>query len=205
MKNFRRGLILLFLLALTTCGPTGKEDAISAIPFMKEFVEQGSQSSPESLNPTRFSPLTGPILDRGFSSATYWYEFNAPHSGKENKQFIVFESLTLDRLEIYAAGNPRTQIAKLGDHFPRSLWPVGWSDFPTFPIESDRIYYIRLESTSLIKMPITIRTETNLRAFTERRVFLTAMYAGFILMLALAAALLSWRFEISSIYSTRPT
>ncbi|HNJ04919.1 MAG TPA: 7TM-DISM domain-containing protein, partial [Leptospiraceae bacterium] len=158
---------------------------VSAIPYLAGFKDNARNWTARDVVRADFKPVAGAILDEGFSDAAHWLKFSTPRTSGKQSMFLVFESLTLDRAELYSLENPESAVARAGDFYPRSSWAVPWSDYPTFPVESGKSYLIRLQSTSLLMMPVTLRTESNLRGFTERRTFLSALYAGFTLMLCL--------------------
>lgn len=160
---------------------------VSALPYLAGFKDNTRNRTARDAVHADFKPVAGAILDEGFSDAAHWLKFSTPLPAGEKSMFLVFESLTLDRAELYSLEKPESAVARAGDFYPRSSWAVPWSDYPTFPVESGTSYLIRLQSTSLLMMPVTLRTESNLRGFTERRTFLSAIYAGFTVMLCLVA------------------
>lgn len=190
MAVARLAIGLLFLGALCA-GCTGKERGadgeISGALFIEKFTDTSRRLSAQEAAAAEFKPLPGEILDEGFSSDVHWLKVRIPAQLGRGPQFIVFESLTLDRADLYSAENLKDPVFRAGDHYQRSIWAVPWSDYPTFAVLAGQTYLIRLETTSLLMMPVTVRTETNLRDFTERRTYLSALYAGFTLMLCLVA------------------
>lgn len=160
---------------------------LSAVPHISIVRDASLTLTAEEAVHASFSPLTGSVFEEGFSRAAYWLKLRIPDRLPGEQTFIVFESLTLDQAEIYSAENPEVLLSKSGDRAVRSSWAVPWSDYPTFPVESGKTYLIRLQSTSLLMMPVTIRSESNLREFTERRTYISALYAGFTVMFCLVA------------------
>ncbi|MCE9598937.1 MAG: helix-turn-helix domain-containing protein [Spirochaetia bacterium] len=177
---------LLSAAQLSAEGTAGTE--FSAIPHISVFEDQSARATIEEASSFQFHPIATRVFDQGFSKSAFWLKVQVPELKSKEQHFIVFESLTLNRADFYA--DPATPMPlKAGTIFPRSGWAIPWSDYATFPVRPGTTYLIRVHTSSLILMPVTFRSESNLRSFTEQRTYLSAAYAGFICMLALAAIL----------------
>lgn len=178
----------LTLVLMAGCKPSAQHfTESSGIAHLSAYKDTSGQLTAKDAWNAPFEAMTGTIFDEGFSAAAYWLRLRMPADQAGEPQFIVFESLTLDRAEIYSARMPVEPAGRAGDRIGRSSWAVPWSDYATFPVQSGETYLIRIQSTSLLMMPVTIRSESNLREFTERRTYISALYAGFIVMFCLVA------------------
>ncbi|MFO1471532.1 MAG: 7TM diverse intracellular signaling domain-containing protein [Turneriella sp.] len=126
-----------------------------------------------------------------FSRSVFWLRFDTAAMAdfeRFRNGYLVFEWKALDSLELFPKDGARI-IA--GDAFPKSQWSLPEAHFPAFRLNAakngQRVFYIRLESTSIKNFPILLKSETNYTHDLKREITIIFIYSTIFLVLILFA------------------
>lgn len=144
----------------------------------------------------QFQQYTEPVLSLGITRSVYWVRFRLPHNGNnstETSQLLQINNPNLDKMELFipVADNSsrsgiRYSVKAVGVSRPSSNMDImdnTWVFSIPGNFSPDQFVYLRLESTSALRLPILLWQDNN--AFISH-VFLKNLGFGFFYGILLA-------------------
>ncbi|WP_246048734.1 7TM diverse intracellular signaling domain-containing protein [Leptospira sarikeiensis] len=171
----------LFGFCSTIHGSKSSKDLCSGYNF-EIALDPNRSFIAEELDKTYFKPLDPQFLDLGFSNAAIWLRLSGKQKKQNEKCYIILEWPTLTNVDFYETNTKGKLVlsGQAGTILPRNKWSISWIDHPSFQITSDKDLLIHIETRSIIRFPISLLTETEIREETNRKATTSSMYAGFI-------------------------
>ncbi|EQA47344.1 7TM diverse intracellular signaling [Leptospira broomii serovar Hurstbridge str. 5399] len=168
--------------------PEDSDDSCKKYNF-QIWIDPSGKTAPDEAFKQTFERLNRQFLDLDFTYATVWLKASGKPENPGQRCYIVLEWPTLTKAEFFALDEfGRSGFrGQAGAILPRSQWAIPWIDYPSFPILGEKEILIRINTWSLMRFPIAIRSETEMREQMDRRVFYTSLYAGFMAAVCLFA------------------
>ncbi|RLP54089.1 hybrid sensor histidine kinase/response regulator [Ketobacter nezhaii] len=138
-----------------------------------------------------FASGAAEVLNKGFSQSAFWLHsrFSFPEQPDiyHITRYVSLEYSLLDSVDFYVIENGEVTGKWLtGDSRPFNTRPVDYSRF-LFPVEFNRgdikDIYIRVQSTSLLRMPVTIWTPSEFHDAQRPKLLLDGLYFGILLLM----------------------
>lgn len=157
-------------LALEPVNILGEGDSLSLGPYleyMKDPYQSLSLADVRARN-EQFRPHDSEVLNVGYTSAGHWVRFRLSNPGpRPVERYLEFRSLFADRLNLYQPqGAGEYEPVRSGRLVPPDQRPRPARNF-VFPItlapESDRTYYLYVDSADTLTIPLYLHTNEGLQ------------------------------------------
>ncbi len=131
----------------------------------------------------RFRPSKQNVPNFGLASSAHWLRFTVENkAGEERAWLLEVQAATVDHVDLYARDSSgRFHRFSAGDAVPMKEWEIRYR-YPTFPLRippgETRTFFLRLESTGLIRAWLVIACEKEFLAQEFRSSVLFALFAG---------------------------
>ncbi len=189
-------------LALTACGgearaPRGLTEVFRSVECLVQGPAEASSSQIPPIT-AGWKPCSPSAMKVAYSRDTFWIRGQEPIDPAP--MIVAFEWKTLSYVDLLITQEGQVlEHLRAGDRRVRSTWPLAYGDYPAFPLKplSDRAYYFRLQSDSVMNFPITVRTPTAFRQQFDRESMVAFAYSGILLAITVLAILFAVGFRDS--------
>ncbi|KEQ12237.1 hypothetical protein GZ78_27815 [Endozoicomonas numazuensis] len=163
---------------------------IDLTPYLELFRTKDKNLDVHTLvdNPLiRFSPVTEKYINLAYSNDRIWLKFNVRN--ESNKTIDLFVESGFSRLDFvslhFKNDNDKWQTLSSGDRFPFEQRPLDTQQllFPiTVPAHSLQTYYIDIQSSSSLHIPLYLTSAQTLIEISEQRYWADGLFYGICLM-----------------------
>nr|WP_199082547.1 7TM-DISM domain-containing protein [Pedobacter sp. ASV19] len=121
---------------------------------------------------TDFIRSTKSVPNFGVEDYTIWIRFSVLNQSDESNLTLQIDHPVLDNIELYSDLNNKITVKKLGEAYP---FKQRIYNDPSFifqldvPKEQEKVYYMRIESSDNIQLPIFIGKERNIIESTKNK------------------------------------
>jgi len=192
-------LLLVVSLTILRCENKIKPLKANITPHISYIEDKNEQLVFEKINSAKaheWQFVRQPAFDFGFSKSVYWLKIDLsamPDFSALKRAYLVFEWKALDSVQLFLPQHPsgKNEIQVAGDAFPKSQWNLPEAHFPAFmihPLEAmQKIWYVRLKSTSLMSFPVFVKNENTYLKDLKREVISINIYLIVVLLLVILA------------------
>jgi serine phosphatase RsbU (regulator of sigma subunit) len=145
---------------------TSEQDKYNLSDFAYVLVDDKSEFSIDKIIRPKYSfdfNKDDRGLNYGFSDASYWFKFKAKSEDLESRWLLELSYPVLDTVEFYHLDSEGIwQMTRMGDKQPFYDRPIDYRNFLVplhFDDNSVQVYYVRVRSSSAVRVPMTIFSE----------------------------------------------
>lgn len=147
----------------------------SLVPWLSQYLDSSTILGTEDVQQgnTPFQPVSHKGISLGFVDSALWLRFTLRNSHEQaNDLFLEVSYPQLDNIQLYTTSTDiRTTLQQLGDLQPAEQRPIN-TRLPTFhinlPAGETRTYYLRIQSTSALNVPVNLSGAAALMAQQQR-------------------------------------
>ncbi|TGL36802.1 helix-turn-helix domain-containing protein [Leptospira koniambonensis] len=181
--------LLVSLLAIGACKlpNQGEKETNCSLEVLQLRTSSAGERDPNSAFTQVFEDLGQPTIDFGFTDRTIWIKLKSKPFSNEKKCYAILEWPTITNIDFFLQTNTGewNLYGQAGSILERSKWKVSWLDHPSIPLLQNKEILVRINTRSLIRIPITILSEEEARDRTNDRTMFSSFYAGFMLAICL--------------------
>ncbi len=171
---------------------TSEQDKYNLSDFAYVLVDEESRFSINEIIRPKYSfdfNKDDKGLNHGFSGASYWFKFKAKSEDLGSRWLLEISYPILDTLEFYHLDSEGIwQMTRMGDKQPFYDRPIDYRNF-LIPLHFDdnsvQVYYVRVRTTSAVRVPMTIVSESISHKDNLEGEILYGIYFGIMLVMVL--------------------
>ncbi len=190
--QFCIGLLLLLVTSLTWSAPplvlSDATDRINLLPYLEYLADRDGSLDLAQLRQRpehdwHSAPQHRESLNFGYTDAVYWFRWRLENATPElQKGNLEAGYNVLDYLDLYGVRNAAVvRRLKLGDKLPFAARPLDHRNFVipvTLPPQTTTTYYLRVETTSSMQVPLRFIRDASLLRSTQIEMLGLGLYFG---------------------------
>ncbi len=161
-------------------------------PHLSYYVDAtgGATIREVAAHPERFTPIPDLRGDPsfGYSRSAYWFMFRARNRGKDPAKWILeFTYPLIDHIELHVPLNGAYRVMKSGDRLPFGERGLEYRTiaFPLTEPPGERTYYIRIESSGSLTVPLMAWNPERFRRRMNAESLVMGLSYGILLAMAI--------------------
>ena len=140
------------------------------------------------LKSTDFIRSNKAVPNFGVEDYTIWIRFSVLNQSDEPDLTLQIDHPVLDNIELYSEQDNKITVKKLGEAYPFNHRIYNDPSFIfqlNVPKAQEKVYYMRIESSDNIQLPIFIGKERNIIESTKSKYLISGLYLGIMLSMLL--------------------
>jgi len=181
--------LVAFLLALGVLFGCGAAHATDQQPYIPTLSYQATTGEPDfadirQSSDAAWTSLGDEAASFGYTDAVYWFKFDIPAVPRDRVLHLSYS--LLDKVDVYFVEHDRiTRQLQVGDKLPYEQRPVDHKDFViALPTHNQQTVYLRVESTSSMRVPVSIWEHPEFLASQVTYNKATGLYFGVVICMA---------------------
>lgn len=140
------------------------------------------------LKRTDFIRSNKSVPNFGVEDYTIWIRFSVLNQSDEPNLTLQIDHPVLDNIELFSEQDNKITVKKLGEAYPFNHRIYNDPSFIfqlNVPKAQEKVYYMRIESSDNIQLPIFIGKERNIIESTKSKYLISGLYLGIMLSMLL--------------------
>jgi len=153
------------------------------------YEDTAGKLSFEEARTQQFDPVTHNQNNFGSSASVFWFRLHLKNTSPTQKRWwLEIGHPLLDHIQFYSRQDKGWKKSTMGDLLPFNQRPIYSRNFviPLILTDSlENIYYLKVQSTSTLQVPLTIYTPTAFHQKQDDEQLFFGIYYGILLVMAL--------------------
>lgn len=165
------------------------KEVLDVSPYLLVLEDTDNKLTIEQVQHLKFNSLDQNVPNLGITQSTIWVKLEIQNQSSANNLMLELSLPILDHIWFYSEANEgKYSVIETGESFPfshREIKDPNYFFYLDLPQREIKTYYLKIESTEAIQLPIKIGTRAAFDERVKNRDLLSGIYFGIMLVMIL--------------------